>query len=118
MSLSFTYLGSIVHNNGESGQEVIQQSDLAHSVAGMTLVSNWQLLHETDLTYITHMIHQWQMRLYGHVASYLKADPAHQVVSARHNPEWRRSRGCPHSLWLQQVDTSCWEILRMGREPA
>ncbi len=29
---SFTYLGSVVHNNGRSDQEVIRRIDLAYSV--------------------------------------------------------------------------------------
>ncbi len=40
---------------------------------------------------------------------------AHQVVSVRDNPKWRRFRGCLQNLWLEQVDRSCQELLGMGR---
>ncbi len=63
-------------------------------------------------------VHQHQLWLYRHVACYHEADPAHQVVSVRDNSEWRRPRGHPCSSWLQQVDSSSWEVLRMWRGPA
>ncbi len=81
-------------------------------------VSNQRLLRETDTTPITWAVRQRQLRLYGHVARFPEADPAHQVVSARDNPEWRRPRGRPRNSWLEQVDRSCREMLGMGRGPA
>ncbi len=86
-------------------------------IAGMT-VSNQRLLRETDSTPVTWTVRQRKIRLYGHVARYPEADPAHRVVSVRDNPEWRRPRGPPRNSWLEQVDRSCREILGMGRWPA
>ncbi len=42
-------------------------------------------------------------------------DPAHRVVSVRDNPVWRGPSGRPQLLWLEQVDESCQELLRMGK---
>ncbi len=78
-------------------------------------VSNQRLLHETDSTPVTWTVRQRQLRVYGHGARYPEADPAHQVVSVRDNPEWRRPRGRPRNSWLEQVDRLCQEILGMGR---
>lgn len=46
---------------------------------------------------------------------YPEADPAHWVVSVRDDLEWRRPKECSQSPWLEQVDRSCQEALRMGR---
>lgn len=81
-------------------------------------VSNQRLLRETDSRPITCIVRQRQLRLYGHVARYPEVDPAHRVVSVRDNPVWRRPRGRPQLSWLEQVDESCGELLRMGRGPA
>ncbi len=81
-------------------------------------VSNWWLLCETDLRPITCIVCEHQLQLYRHVVRYLEVDPAHRVVSERDNLVWRRLRACPQLLWLEQVDKSCQELLRMGRGPA
>ena len=39
---SFTYLGSVVHNNGESHQEVLQWIGLAHGVMDSLSMSIWR----------------------------------------------------------------------------
>ena len=62
---------------------------------------------------ITNIVHQHQVQLYWHVA-----DPASQVVSKRDSQGWRRPRGRSQSLWLKQVNASCWELLGMGMELA
>ncbi len=177
---NFTYLGSVVQNDGGSHQEVLRRIGLAHGVMDSLnqsiwryrylcrrtkiwilkllvllvllygcetwtlngdlerwidafgnkclrrirgfcwydFVSNQRLLRETDSTPITWTVRQRQLRLYGHVAHYHKADPAHRVVSVRDNSEWRRLRGRPRNLWLEQVDRSCREILGTGKGPA
>ena len=81
-------------------------------------VANQRLFRETDSRPITSIVRQHQLRLYGHVARYLEADPAYRVVSVRDNPTWRRTRGGPQNSWLRHVDASCWESLSMGREPS
>ncbi len=58
-------------------------------------VPNQRLLCETDSAPITWIVYQCQLRPCRHVAHYPEADPAHQVVSVRDNPEWRRPRGRP-----------------------
>ena len=85
--------------------------------AGMTL-SYQRLFRETDSRPITSIVRQCQLRRYGQVARYPKADPAYRVVSERDNPAWRRPREHPQNSWLCQVDASYWELLNMGREPA
>ena len=42
ISESFTYLGSVVHNNGESGQEVLRRIGLAHGVMDSLNTSIWR----------------------------------------------------------------------------
>ena len=81
-------------------------------------VSNQRLFRETDSRPINSIVRQRHLRLYGHVARHLEADPAYQVVSVRDKLTSRRPRGCPQNSWLQQVDASCWESPSMGREPA
>ena len=44
------------------------------------VVSNQRLFRETDSRPITSIVRQRQLRLYGHVARYLEADPACRVV--------------------------------------
>ena len=78
-------------------------------------VSNQRLLHETESRPITSIVCQHQLWLYAHVARYPEADPASQIVSERDNLGWRRARGRPQSLWLGQVNASCWELLGMGK---
>ena len=177
---SFTYLGSVVHNNGRSDEEVTRRLGLAWGVMdslnrsiwrcrylcrrtklrvfrtlvipvllygcetwtlnsalkrrinsfgtrclrrimGYTWrdrVSNQRLFRETDSRPITSQIEERQLRLYGHVARLPEDDPAHGVVSARDNPEWRRPLGRPQNSWLRQVDEYCRELLGMGRVAA
>ncbi len=81
-------------------------------------VLNRRLLRETDLRPITCIVCERQLWLYGHVACYPEVDPAHQVVSVWDNPVWRWPRERPQLSWLEQVDESCQELLRMGRGPA
>ena len=67
-------------------------------------VSNERLLRETLMRFVTCIVREHQLRLYGHVARFLYADPAHQILSARESREWRRPIGRPRASWLQQVD--------------
>ena len=78
-------------------------------------VSNQRLLCETESRPSTSIVCQRQLQLCGHLARYPEFDPACRVVSVRHNPEWRRAKGCPQSSWLGQVDASCWELLAVWR---
>ena len=41
-----------------------------------------------------------QLRLYGHVARFPDADPAHQILSAKEPREWRKPMGRPRASWL------------------
>ncbi len=81
-------------------------------------VSKQQLLRETDSRPITCIVRERQLRLHGHVARYPEIDSAHRAVSVRDNPVWRRPRGRRQLSWLEQVDESCQELLKMGRGPA
>ena len=176
----FTYLGSVIHNNGRSDDEISRRIGLAYGVmdtlnsgiwrcrylcrrtkirifkslvlpvllygcetwtlnSGLRRkidsfgtkclrrimgyrwydrVRNERLLRETESRPITHIIRHRQLQLYGHVARFPEADPAHRVISERVNPGWRRPRGRPRNSWLEQIDHSCHEILRGGRVAA
>ena len=46
-------------------------------------VSNKRLLSETQMRLVTCIVRERQLRLYGHVARFPDADPAHQIISAR-----------------------------------
>ena len=80
-------------------------------------VSNEQLLRETQMRFVTCIIREHQLRLYGHVARFPDADPAHQIRSARESREWRRPMGRPSASWLQQVDRHLKEM-GMGQASA
>ena len=67
-------------------------------------VSNEQLLRETQITFVTCIIHEHQLRLYGPVAHFPDADAAYQILSAREPCEWRRLMGQSRASWLQPVD--------------
>ena len=56
------------------------------SLVRYDFVSNQRLFCETDMRPITSRVHQRQLQLYGHVAHYLEADPAYQVVTEKDNP--------------------------------
>ena len=56
------------------------------------------------MRFVTCIVRERQLRLYGHVARFPDADPAHQILSVREPREWRRPMGRPHASWLQQVD--------------
>ena len=70
----------------------------------LDFVSNERLLRETQMRFVTCIFCERQLRLYGHVARFPDADPAHQILSARVPREWRRPMGQPRASWLQQVD--------------
>ena len=78
-------------------------------------ISNKHLLRETQMRFVTCIVYEHQLRLYGHVALFPDADPAHQILSAREPREWRRPVGRPCALWLQQID---WHLKEMGRGQA
>ena len=63
-----------------------------------------QAVAERDSNEIYYLHSPCQLGMYGHVASFPDADPAHQVRSVREPRKWRRPMGRPHTSWLQQVD--------------
>ena len=56
-------------------------------------VSNEGLLRETQMRFVTCVVRERQLWLYGHVARFPDADPAHKILSVRESPEWRRPMG-------------------------
>ena len=56
------------------------------------------------MRFVTCIVREHQLRLYGHVTPFPDADPAHQILSVRKPREWRRPMRQPRVLWLQQVD--------------
>ena len=69
------------------------------------------------MRFVTCIVHERQLRLYGHVARFPDADPVHQILSARESREWRRPMGRPRASWLQQVDRHLKEM-GMGQASA
>ena len=82
----------------------------------LDFASKEQLLRETQMIFVTCIVREHQLRLYGHVAHYSNADPAHQILSGRKPREWR-PMGQPRASWLQQVDQHLKE-LGMGQASA
>ena len=74
-------------------------------------VSNERLLRETQMKFVTCIVREHQLRLYGQGVSFPDTDPAHQILSARESHEWRRPMGRPRASWLQQVD---WHLKEIG----
>ena len=70
----------------------------------LDFVSNERLLRETQMRFVTCIVREHQLQLYGHVAHFPDADPSHKILSAREPHEWRRPMGRPRASWLQQVD--------------
>ena len=56
-------------------------------------VSNERLLRETQMRFVTCIVRERQLRLYGHVARFPDADPSQQILSVRESREWRRPMG-------------------------
>ena len=56
-----------------------------------------QLLRETQMRFITCIVRERHLLLYGHVAHFPDAEPAHQILSARESREWRRPMGQPRA---------------------
>ena len=69
------------------------------------------------MRFVTCIVSEHQLRLFGHVARFPDADPSHQILSAREPREWRRLMGRPRTLWLQQVDQQLKEM-GMGQASA
>ena len=67
------------------------------------------------MRFATCIVRKRQLQLYGHVAHFPDADPAHQILSARESREWRRPMGRPRASWLQQVDR---HLKEMGKGQA
>ena len=66
------------------------------------------------MRFVTCIVRECRLRLYGHVARFPDSDPAHQILSARGSREWRRPMGRPRASWLQQVDR---HLKEMGDRP-
>ena len=62
------------------------------AITGQT-VSNERLLREAQMRFVTCIVRECQLLLYGHVAHFSDADPAHQILSARESREWKRPMG-------------------------
>ena len=78
---------------------------------------NERLLRETQMRFVTCIVREHQLWLYGHVARFPDADHAHQILLAREPCEWRRPMGQPRALWLLQVDRHLKEM-GMGQASA
>jgi len=56
-------------------------------------VFNEWLLRETQMRFVTCIVRERQLGLYGHVVHFPDVDPAHQILSPRESREWRRPMG-------------------------
>ena len=65
----------------------------------LEFVSNERLLRETPMKFVSCIVREHQLQLYGHVARFPDADPVHQIHSEREPHEWRRPMGQPHASW-------------------
>uniref|UniRef100_A0A8C4QEJ3 L-seryl-tRNA(Sec) kinase n=1 Tax=Eptatretus burgeri TaxID=7764 RepID=A0A8C4QEJ3_EPTBU len=64
----------------------------------LDFVSNERLLRETQMRFVTCIVRERQLRLYGHVAHSPDADPVHQILSVREPREWRTPIGRPRAF--------------------
>ena len=69
------------------------------------------------MRFVTCIVGRGQLWLYGHVARFPDADPAHQILLAREPRDWRRPMGRPRASWLQQLDQHLKEM-GMGQASA
>ena len=56
------------------------------------------------MKFVTCIICEFQLQLYGHVARFPDTEPAHQILSAREPHEGRKPTVRLRASWLQQVD--------------
>ena len=52
------------------------------------------------MRFVTCVVREHQLRLYGHVSRFPDVDLAHQILSAREPREWRRPIGRPRAACL------------------
>ena len=69
------------------------------------------------MRFVTCIVRECQLWLYGHVARFPDADPAYRILSAMEPREWRRPMGLPRASWLQQVNRHLKEM-GMGQASA
>ena len=87
----------------------------------LDFVSNEWLLRETQIKFVTCIVRERQLQLYGHVARFPDADPAHPILSAREPGDWRRPTadhvpcGCSRLIsilsrwgWAGQLPAEYW----------
>ena len=86
------------------------------------LVPNKRLLEEARVDTISSLVLRRQLSLFGHVARFPSADPAHRILSCPDPPAWRRGRGRPPLTWLKRLNevfrgvgtdrSSAWELAK------
>ena len=69
------------------------------------------------MRFVTCIVHEHQLWLYGHVACFPDADPVHEILSARDPRKWRRPMSQSRASWLQKVDRHLKEM-GMGKTSA
>ena len=69
------------------------------------------------MRFVTYIVRERQLQLYGHVACFPDAAPAHQILSVREPHEWTWPMGQPRASLLQQVDQHLKEM-GMGQASA
>ena len=69
------------------------------------------------MTFVTCIVREHQLHLYGHLAHFPDTDPAYQILSAKEPRELRRPMGRPRASWLQQLEQHLKEM-GMGQASA
>ena len=64
------------------------------------LVSDKDLLRQTQMRFVTCIVRERQLRLYRHVARFSDADLAHQILSVREPRVYRSPSGQPRARWM------------------
>jgi len=83
----------------------------------LDFVFNERFLRETQIIFVTCIVYECWLQLYGRMAYFPDANPAHQILSGREPYEWRRPMGRPCSSWLHQVNQHLKEM-GMGKAAA
>lgn len=91
---------------------VMSISEASWCTAGMSLYQVGDYSVSLNRFFLTCVVRERQLRLYGHESRYPETNPTHPLVSIR-DPDSQRPRGRPQNLWLEEGDASCHEVLGM-----
>lgn len=96
---------------GELILMVINVSAESCRITGMSVKS---AITPWDWIEVNYLHGSWTATPAIRVCGTLPRSPPFSPGYIRSNPEWRSPRGHSRSLWLEQIDGSCQEVLMMG----